>query len=287
MIAIVFQAGRSFQEASHYIAEDLRRAEVLAFDGIRGRDYRLMGHDFELQHRLRPEVEKPVFHAVLSFAFSEEPGDDKSVRLAREWMEAIGITGTQSAFIKHTDTAHLHVHILANRIDDHGGIVGEGLVIERGIRAARALTKKYGLQPEGGKNPGLINRGALNAVEARRYRLYDAIREELPHCRELEELEARLLARGITTRYKIDGGTGARIGVSFRIEGYAFKGSQVDADFSIRGLRRKIAEQKAMVIGKGQKVVADDRVLAVENEQKQKVERKIKRGKGHWIGKAK
>ena len=246
MIGRVFEAGRSFREASLYVAKDPERAVVLAVEGVRGRDYRLMADDFELQHLLRPEVEKPVFHAVLSFPAGEDPGDERSVMLAREWMEEIGMAQTQAAFTKHLDTSHVHLHILANRVSNKGEIIGEGMVIQRGIRAARKLTRKYGLVAEENKNMDLINREALNPVDAKRHRLYEAIRDALPGCGQLEDLEERLRARGIAMRYKVDAGSGARVGVSFRIEDHAFKGSQVDPDFSIRGLEQRLREQRVV-----------------------------------------
>jgi hypothetical protein len=246
MIARVFEAGRSFRETSHYLAHDLERALVLHMEGVRAWDYKQMADDFELQHRIRMEVEKPVFHAVLSFPSGENPGDRELVSLSQEFMEGIGMVNTQAAFVKHMDTSHVHVHILANRVSNNGDIIGKGMTAERAIRTAQKLTKDHGLWKEEKKNMELINQNALNPVEARRYRLYEAIRDELPNCRELDELKERLLQREITTRYRLDPTTGARVGISFRIENYAFKGSQVDTDFSIRGLERQLAQQRVL-----------------------------------------
>src|ERR1700677_3503818 len=210
MIGKVFEAGRSFRETSHYLAQDPERAVVLHVDGVRGRNHKQMAEDFELQHRIRMEVEKPVFHVVLSFATGENPGDGKLVNLTQEFMEGMAMVNTQAAFVKHIDTSHVHVHILANRVSNNGEIIGKGMTAERAIRTARRLTREHGLRVEEKKNMGLINRDALNPVEALRYRLYEAIRDELPKCRELDELKERLLQREITTRYKLDPATGAR-----------------------------------------------------------------------------
>ena len=166
MIGRVFEAGRSFRETSHYLAQDLERAVVLKAEGVRGRDYKQMAEDFELQHRLRMEVEKPVFHAVLSFATGENPVDGKLVNLTQEFMEGMGMVNTQAAFVKHIDTAHVHVHILANRVGNNGEIIGKGMTAERAIQTARKLTREHGLRPEGGKNMELINRDALNLIAA-------------------------------------------------------------------------------------------------------------------------
>jgi hypothetical protein len=279
MIARVFEAGRSFRETSHYLAQDLERAVVLEVDGVRGRDYKLMADDFELQHQIKKEVEKPVFHAVLSFATGEDPGDRKLVNLTKEFMESMGMANTQAAFIKHIDTAHVHVHILANRVSNNGEIVGKGMTRERAIQTARKLTREHGLRWEEKKNMDLINRNALNPVEALRYRLYDAIREELPKCRELDELKARLLQREISTRYRQDPSTGARVGISFRIGNYAFKGSEVDKGFSIRGLERQLAQQR--VLEQEQKLAQEQREEMI---QAQRLERTQEQRRGLRLG---
>ena len=150
------------------MAHDLERSIVLETEGVRVRDYKLMAKDFELQHQLRPEKEKPVFHGVVSFASGEKPEDEKLVQLSREFMEGIGMTNTQAAYIKHVDTTHVHVHILANRVSNSGEIIGEGMIYERAIRTARELTRKYDLQKEEKKNLALINREVLNDVAAKR-----------------------------------------------------------------------------------------------------------------------
>jgi hypothetical protein len=143
------------------------------------------------------------------------------------------------------------------------------MIYERAIRTARELTRKYDLQTEEKKNLALINREALHDVAAKRYRLYETIREELPACRQLEDLEKLLLKRGITTRYRLDPGTGARVGVSFRIENHAFKGSQVDKDYSIRGLERQLAQQR--VLEQERKVKLEEKL---EQEQKPAMEQR-------------
>jgi Relaxase/Mobilisation nuclease domain len=273
MIGKVFEGGVSFREACKYVSEDLERAVVLKTEGVRQRDYKQMAEDFELQHQLRPEKEKPVFHAVLSFPAGEKPEDNKLVQLAQEFLEGTGITNTQSAIIKHVDTSHVHVHVLANRVSNSGQLIGGGMNIERGIKVAQELTRKHNLQHEEKKNLELTNREAMNPVDVKRYRLYEAIRDELPVCQQLEDLEKRLLARGITTRYRLDPASGARVGISFRIENHAFKGSRVDKEFSIRGLERQLAQQR--LLAQEQKPEQERKLT---EEQRPEIVEEIQRG---------
>jgi hypothetical protein len=283
MISKVFVTGQAFKQACRYVCQDLDRSEVLAVDGVRGHDFRLMEKDFELQHQFTPEKDKPVFHGVLSFPHGEDPGDEKTVEIGKRYLEEIGMGNTQYAMIKHTDRAHLHVHILANRVNNDGKIIGQGMIIRRGIKAAQKLTREYALRQETGKNLSMINFEALPEVEAKLYRLYQAIQEKLPECQQFEDLEKRLLEKGITLRYRHDPKTHERVGISFRIENHSFKGSTVDASCSYRALERTLhlnqkqalsrefEQQQALKLQK-------ETTLKLEKELKESMEKELRRG---------
>jgi hypothetical protein len=249
MISKTFITGKTFRESCLYVCEDLERAQILEAEGVRKHDLGLMAHDFETQQTWANQVkENPVYHTVLSYPHGEDPGDEKLVEISNRFLQKIEMADTQHIIVKHTDKEHLHLHILANRVSNNGEIVGEGLVIERGIKAARELTEEYHLQPDQGKNLRETNFQALHEPDARRYRLYEAIKEVLPDCQRMEELEMRLLERGISTRYRIDRGSGERQGISFRIENYCFKGSEVDRAYSLKGLEGTLALQQKQAL---------------------------------------
>jgi hypothetical protein len=65
MLSKVF-SGHSFYHACRYVVNK-PGAEVLAYEGVRGHDYRLMSDDFIMQQQMRPEKEKACFHCSLSF----------------------------------------------------------------------------------------------------------------------------------------------------------------------------------------------------------------------------
>lgn len=246
MIAKTFITAKGFGDSCSYLCQDEDRAQVLAVEGVRGHDWRLMAADFEWQHGLMPGKEKPVYHSVLSFPAGESIGDDRLVELGKRYLEKIGMENTQYALVKHTDTDHLHVHILANRVDNDGEPTGKGLIIERGIKAARELTDEYRLQQEEGKRLERTHREALHEPDAKRYRIYEAIGEVLPRCRELEDLEKELMLKGIAVRYRYAAEGGERQGISFRTENCSFKGSRVDKEYSLSGLKRTLNLQQEL-----------------------------------------
>lgn len=62
---------------------------------------------------------------------------------------------------------------------------------------AKELTAEYGLRSEQGKRLEATHLDALHEPDAKRYRIYTAIRQVLPECRDLGELETRLQERGV------------------------------------------------------------------------------------------
>lgn len=245
MISKVFD-GHSFYHACRYVCNK-PGAQVLATEGVRGHSYKLMADDFILQAELRRTKKQACFHGLLSFYPGEDPGDQLMVEIAEKYLEGIGIKNTQYAITKHTDKDHLHLHILANMVNNDGQSISDSWIALKGKRTAQRLTKEYGLIPAEKKNLDMTHQEALSRSEANRYKIYTAIMENLPQCRSLEELEKRLLHLGIETQYKYKGQTTEQQGVSFKIGDDCFKGSKVDRKFSLAGLQKILAQQQKQV----------------------------------------
>jgi len=141
MVSNVFP-GHSFYHAGRYVSKK-PGAELLDDLGVRGYDYKLMAEDFIAQSELRPSKQKACFHAALSFYPGEKPSDETMIQIAREYLEELGIVNTQYAIVKHTDRAHLHLHILANMVDNDGKPIKDGWIGLRGKKVAQRLTRKY------------------------------------------------------------------------------------------------------------------------------------------------
>lgn len=229
----------SFYHTCRYITNK-PGAEVLITEGVRGHDYKLMAADFELQQQLRPSKTKACFHSILSFYPGEKPSDALMKEIAKRYLKELGITNTQYAVSKHTDKAHLHMHIVANMVNNQGRAISDSWIGLRGKKIAQRLTQEYKLIPALRKNLQLTNLEALSQSEANKYKIYIAISEDLPHCKTLQELEQRLLNLGIETQYKYKGQTQEKQGISFKLENICFKGSQVDRKFSFAGLEKTL-----------------------------------------------
>ncbi|MBN8852393.1 MAG: hypothetical protein BGO55_01440 [Sphingobacteriales bacterium 50-39] len=219
-------------------------AEVLVTEGVREHNYKVMAEDFIRQQQLRPSKAKACLHAILSFHPSEKPSNELMVEIARKYLERLGIVNTQFAVVKHTDRAHPHLHIVANMVDNKGQAISDSWIGLRGKKVAQALTQEYNLVPAIRKDLALTHTDAMNEQEAIKYKIYQAISENLPHCRTLEDLEKQLTSQGIEVQYKYKGQTEEKQGISFKTGNACFKGSQIDRKYSLGGLQKTLEQHQ-------------------------------------------
>ncbi|MFI3324133.1 MAG: hypothetical protein SNG59_05390 [Rikenellaceae bacterium] len=67
--------------------------------------------------------------------------------------------------------------------------------------------------------------------------IYHAVREEIVKCRTMAELRERLQNRGVEMQYKFRRGSMEVQGLSFAKDNCTFKGSQIDRNFSYKGMQ--------------------------------------------------
>jgi len=238
--------GKTFYGACRYVCMDQKRAVVLASEGVRDHNYKLMSIDFEMQRELRPSLSKAVFHGIISFYPGEKIEDKTMVEIVKEYLQKLGITTTQYAITKHTDKNHSHLHIIANLVNNNGQTIKDNWIGLKGKKVAQELTKKYGLKVAVSKNLKLTNLEALNEKEAYKYIIYQAILNLLPQCKNLDDLKGLLVNKNIETVYKFKGQTNELQGISFKFGEYKFKGSEIDRQFSVNNLKKMMQQQQSL-----------------------------------------
>jgi MobA/VirD2-like, nuclease domain len=270
MMAKVFRPASSFGRVCRYVSRDLRRSVVLDAEGVRGHDYKLLARDFEIIRSQRESIGHPVFHGVIDFYPKEELNDGQLIKIARAYMQEMGLVNTQYAVVKHIDKEHRHLHVVANRINFEGEHLNLYPAQFRSNDIVRELAREYGLTPPGQKNLREMNFNALHGPETRKYAIYRSIKECLPGCQDFEELERRLRHEGIDVRYRIDDRTGERTGISYRYLGFSFKGSDIDREYSFGQLHEKLVQQRILTQWQAQKL--ELRAVQLVEEQKVKLE---------------
>lgn len=213
----------------------------------------------------------PVYHISLNFAIEDRARftDELMAEIAREYMRRMGIVNTQYIVCRHTDTAHPHLHIVANRVDNDGRTISDSNDSRRNAKICRELTQEYGLHIAGGKDK--VRRERLRGKDRIRYRIYDAVKAALATCRSWSELDNTLTSEGIQIRFRYDTQRGRIIGVSFTADGCTFCGSRIDRTMSYYALDRQFG---------GRMLEAGERRIPTDSEQyRQRVTELVQSGR--------
>ena len=204
------------------------------------------------------KLSNPVYHISLNFAIEDKArlSDGLMSEIAREYMQRMGIVNTQYIVCRHTDTAHPHLHIVANCVDNNGNTISDRNDILRSVRICRELSEEYRLHIAKGKDK--VRRDRLRGKDRIKYRIHDAVKAALAVCRCWSELDKTLDRQGIQIRFRYDISRGRIIGISFTAYGCTFSGSKIDRTMSYYALDRQLG---------GRLLEADERRIPADSEQ--------------------
>ena len=224
----------SFSGTVGYVMKEESR--ILEAEGIMPPEVKDMVQDFKDQTMLNPRLKNTVGHISLSFSPKNAPRmtDALMTQIAKEYMQKMGITDTQYLLVRHLDQPHPHCHLVYNRVGNNGQTISDKNIKIRNAKVCRELTGKYGLYLAPGKDD--VRRERLREPDKTRYEIYDAIKGNLPKCKNWNELEGKLKEQGIGVCYKYCGNTDRKQGVLFSKNGFEFSGSKIDRAFSFTKL---------------------------------------------------
>jgi len=251
--------GKGFRGALDYAFErdgaDDEPGRLLG-GNMSGQDARQLAAEFGQVRRLRPDIEKPVWHNALRLPKGEKLTDAQWGEIADDYMKRMGFTETHPrAYVLHDDADGQHIHIVASRVSTEGKVYlgkNENLASTRHIQA---LEREYGLtitkgptyDPETGKiqmpearqlKKGEIEAAVRTGQEPPRQRLQRLIDEALAQKPTAIQLAEGLMAAGITVHANM-ASTGRCNGFSFEVDGVAFKGSALGKAYGWKGLQER------------------------------------------------
>lgn len=229
MIGKIMKAA-SFSRCVHYVTgkED---AKILASDGVLLTTTQDMIDSFEFQRQMNPRISKPVGHIALSFLPEDKDKltDEMMTKIAREYMELMGIKDTQFLLVRHFDNGNPHCHLVYNRINNEGKTITDQNDFRRNEQVTKLLKRKYGLTFSKGK--GRTKTERLRGTERTKYEIYRIVmntlvqstswKEFVGHLRE-EGVEMELVMRRKDCRDRRD-----IQGICFIKDGLTFKASQI------------------------------------------------------------
>jgi hypothetical protein len=206
--------------------------------------------EFAIARQLRPNLKVAVFHATLSVGNTEkledsEENDQRWLAIAANYMKAMEFDNNQSSVVKHSDTEHDHIHIVASRICLDGGVVDDSWDYYKSQGIIRQLERNYSLETvtpswetdkraqTTGEHRQLKNKGNKSV----RVQLQDLIDEVAQDNPSMPEFVERLQQQGVEVQVGLTR-TGFSKGISYNLDGVALSGTQLGKAYTFSGLQK-------------------------------------------------
>lgn len=216
-----------------------------------GQTPRALAAEFGATRKLRPDIEKPVWHNSLRLPKGEALDDDQWIAIADDYMSRMGFTELNPrCYVLHDDEDGQHIHIVASRIALDGSLYlgknenlastktiqqierDHGLTITKGPEYVDGKIKMPDVKPIPKSEIERALRTGEEPPRQRLQRLLDEIIKDRPTAVELAE---RMTAAGVEVRANI-ARTGTMNGYSFSIGGASFAGGKLGDKYKWAGL---------------------------------------------------
>ena len=229
MIGKIMKAA-SFSRCVHYVTGK-EEARILVSDGVLLTTTQDIIDSFEFQRQMNPRISKPVGHIALSFLPEDKDKltDETMAKIAREYMELMGIKDTQFLLVRHFDNGNPHCHLVYNRITNEGKTITDQNDFRRNEQVTKLLKRKYGLTFSKGK--GRTKTERLRGAEKTKYEIYRIVMNTLAQSTSWKEFVGHLRKDGIgmelVMRRKDSRAPKDIQGICFIKDGLTFKASQI------------------------------------------------------------
>ncbi|MEG3972948.1 relaxase/mobilization nuclease domain-containing protein [Microcoleus sp. T2B6] len=208
--------------------------------------------EFGIARQLRPNLKVAVFHATLSVDSTQKLEDSEEneyrwLAIAADYMKAMEFDNNQYAVVKHNDTDHDHIHIVASRIRLDGSVVDDSWDYYRSQEVIRQLERDYNLEavtpswetykrsPTTGEHRYLQSKGNKSV----RVQLQDLIDEVTQDNPSMPEFVERLQQQGPEVQVGLTRtGIGFSKGISYNLDGVALSGTQLGRAYTFSGLQK-------------------------------------------------
>ena len=265
MIGKIVQ-GKGFKGVVNYVL-DKDKAQLVETKDVRLKDKNSIIASFVAQSRLKPNIAKPVAHISLDFSKQDKERltDSFMVNIATEYMEKMGYKDTQFIICRHHDTEHPHIHLVINRINNHGERITDKNEKFRNVKVCKELTRRYGLYFAKGKEQ--VKEHRLKEPDKTKYEIYNSIKKALPDSRSWNQLLKELEKQNIYTSFKRKGQTNEIQGVTFTKNDYTFSGSKVDRMFSYSKICKELSLNVNRQEAKQSPVQSNDKSTSYQNSE--------------------
>lgn len=251
--------GRGFRGVLEYNLN--HEKGYLLESNMAGNTPRELAREFGAVRALRPKLGKAVQHTSISAAPGEHLTDDQWREIGRRYLQHMRFDDSQALIIRHTDRDHEHIHIIANRVTNSGGVVDDSRDYARQDELVRQLEQDYGLQQmervfskvqlEGERDKYVREhakkaptRGELEhslrteqpSIKSRLQALLDAAIED---CQDFTSFARRLEADGVQMVPTVQQGGAKLTGTLYVLDGEKMKGGDLGKAYTAAGIQKR------------------------------------------------
>lgn len=211
--------------------EKSKDAEILYFNNCFG-DKRELIEQIKDVRLLNRRIQKPVWHTSLSFDPTDQVSKNDLIEISQEFAKHFDLQENQYLVVQHHDTAHKHIHVIANRVGFDGKANSTNQNYRKMAEFCRQMEKKYALKEVLSPNRFLNqSEQKLSRKDHRKTKLKNLITETIGISKSFDDFKIRMQNHG----YKLDIGRG----IAFIDDKHVrFKGSQVG--FSLGKIKNSI-----------------------------------------------
>jgi len=223
--------GKSFKSCISYVISK-ENMKLLDSEGVLLNNTNSIINSFYMQSLMNPNLSKSVGHIPIAYSKEDTPKltDEFMLKLAKEYMQAMGIENTQYIIVRHSDREHPHCHLVFNRVNNDGKTISDRNDHFRNEKVTKALKEKYGLTFGVGKEKVKIHQ--LKKPDKTKYEIHKAIQTTLKSAKNWNQFQNLLAKENIQMKFKYKGQTYEIQGIPFTKGDYSFKGSEIDRQFS-------------------------------------------------------
>ncbi|MGA7954895.1 MAG: relaxase/mobilization nuclease domain-containing protein [Gloeobacterales cyanobacterium] len=238
--------GISFSGVLNYAFQKHKQPEIVGGTML-GNSLKELAEEFDKSQHLcsHSRVQKPVYHLAISFRQGEEISNNQMSEMAEQFLKRMGwdLDKTQAVFVRHYDTKHSHIHVIANQVMLDGRTVNLQNNWERGKAICRELEAEYSLEKTSNIKP--LIRGLQkeeremmqHGKPSTKHILQNTIIDLASNFRTAESFFTQLERKGVGISV-YESPEGEVKGISYRIENHAMRGSSLGKAFSWSGLQK-------------------------------------------------
>ena len=201
----------------------------------------------------RADLKNRVVHMILSIPKEEHLTLDQWGGVAEEYTERMGFGKAPYIAVRHQDTEHEHIHIVASRVDVFGRPIRLSHDYYKSQEIARDLERKFELgrvrssweRETKDRSQGEYHLTQRTGEETRKERVRRELFGALEQCKDVPALASKLREKDIELVPKVTSDQSKVVGVVFKVEGWHIPGSRIDRALSWNRIAEKLEYEHA------------------------------------------